>query len=264
MILTRIFAGALALALMAAPARADQFTLVTPEVGSATMANLRTFLNNVMPTLAGCFSGNAVPAVAAGNVPVAYQCWADTSAAPVVKFKIYNPTLSSWVQIYSVNTTTGVMTPSNSVTQIVCGTGLTGGGITSTGTCAIDKATAANYYAGASNKVVTTDVVYTAEVALGNSGSGTLVLDTTAFVNAAVIMTGNISGVAWTGIAGKSGTIRLAQDATGNRTIVWPSALKWTGGSAPALSTAALAQDYLNYNCISATLCQASLAKNVQ
>lgn len=38
-------------------------------------------------------------------------------------------------------------------------------------------------------------------------------------------------------------TIRLKQDATGSRTVTWNSAYKWTGGTAPTLSTAANAVD---------------------
>jgi hypothetical protein len=35
----------------------------------------------------------------------------------------------------------------------------------------------------------------------------------------------------------------LKQDGTGGRTITWPAAVKWRGGSAPVLSTAANARD---------------------
>lgn len=364
--MNRISAALLALVLLVAPARADQATLATPGVGETTMATLRTYLNAVMPTLAGCFSGVTAPAVGIGSVPIPYQCWADTSLSPVINFKVYNPTLSSWTLTYTLDLSTGAFTPnlgttaatlvtlsgaqtltnkvfncanntctvrlgsdvtgnlplsniaagsadtvlgywagtglsalsipncSNSLTYstathtLGCNTGAGTGTVSSialvngTGvsivvgsganpcvtacslTVNVDKATAGNYYAGSSNKVVTTDVIYPTELPLGNSGSGTLALDTTTFVNAAVIMTGNITTVAWVGVAGKAGTIRFAQDGTGSRTVIWPTALKWAGGSVPALSTGANVQDYLNYNCITASICQASLSKGVQ
>jgi hypothetical protein len=37
----------------------------------------------------------------------------------------------------------------------------------------------------------------------------------------------------------------ITQDATGGRTIVWPTSFKWPGGTAGALSTAANAVDLL-------------------
>lgn len=44
-------------------------------------------------------------------------------------------------------------------------------------------------------------------------------------------------------------TLRLRQDATGNRTVTWPSAtfLKWPGGAAPALTTTASRVDWLTF-----------------
>lgn len=38
---------------------------------------------------------------------------------------------------------------------------------------------------------------------------------------------------------------RLKQDATGSRTMTWPAAFDWPGGTVPALSTAANAVDLL-------------------
>ena len=37
----------------------------------------------------------------------------------------------------------------------------------------------------------------------------------------------------------------ITQDATGSRTITWPTSFKWAGGSAPTLSTAANSADLL-------------------
>ena len=38
-------------------------------------------------------------------------------------------------------------------------------------------------------------------------------------------------------------TLLLKQDATGSRTVTWPVAVKWAGGSAPTLTTAASSKD---------------------
>jgi len=52
--------------------------------------------------------------------------------------------------------------------------------------------------------------------------------------------------------AGQSLTVLLKQDATGNHTVTWDSAL-WAGGTPPTLSTAANAMDVLVFICIDNT-----------
>lgn len=49
--------------------------------------------------------------------------------------------------------------------------------------------------------------------------------------------------------AGKSGsvTLILKQDATGGRTVTWPASVKWAGGTAPTLTTAASAVDIISF-----------------
>lgn len=41
--------------------------------------------------------------------------------------------------------------------------------------------------------------------------------------------------------------VRLVQDATGGRTVTWPASVKWPGGTAPTLSTAANAIDIVSF-----------------
>lgn len=50
--------------------------------------------------------------------------------------------------------------------------------------------------------------------------------------------------------AGTSLALALTQDGTGSRTVTWPSNVKWPGGTAPTLSTAAGAVDYLQLDCV--------------
>jgi len=40
--------------------------------------------------------------------------------------------------------------------------------------------------------------------------------------------------------------LRLVQDGTGSRTVTWPASVKWPGGTAPTLSTAAGAVDIIS------------------
>jgi hypothetical protein len=57
-------------------------------------------------------------------------------------------------------------------------------------------------------------------------------------------LTGNITINAINGArAGLSYDLWLRQDATGSRTVAWPSNIKWAGGSAPTISATALYQD---------------------
>lgn len=147
---------------------------------------------------------------------------------------------------------------------VVAGLGLTGGNLLGNGTIALDKATAANYYAGASNKTPTTDVIYPTETT--TTFGATTTFDFSTFINTQVTLTANITTQTLSNvIAGKAGTIRFIQSGAGNFTTVWNSIFKFAGGSTPTLTTgSATAIDVLNYNCITTTYCQASLAKDVK
>ncbi len=61
---------------------------------------------------------------------------------------------------------------------------------------------------------------------------------------------------------GQSGSIIITQDNTGSRTCGWSNQFKWTGGTAPTLSTAASAVDRIDYLVVAADTihCVASLA----
>jgi hypothetical protein len=73
------------------------------------------------------------------------------------------------------------------------------------------------------------------------------------------LTTGNVFEITLTGdcvftfsnppASGKAGsfTLILAQDGTGSRTTTWPASVKWAGGTAPTLSTAASSVDLLAF-----------------
>ncbi|MGM4891275.1 hypothetical protein [Tardiphaga sp. 839_C3_N1_4] len=104
------FLRALPLALlMIAPARADQGTIVGPVVGPKTMAEVMTTINGALLAIQSCNSGTSAPANGPGAAPKAFQCWADTSALPVVTYKTHDGT--SWVAFGQLNTSTHVWTP---------------------------------------------------------------------------------------------------------------------------------------------------------
>jgi len=62
-------------------------------------------------------------------------------------------------------------------------------------------------------------------------------------------MTANVTSVTFSNLpaSGKAQTlmVKLTQDATGSRTMTWPSSFKWAGGTAGVLSTAANSVDVL-------------------
>lgn len=126
----------------------------------------------------------------------------------------------------------------------------------------LDAATANDFRAGTSGKVLTASAVFTTETT--TTYGTTTAFDFSTFVNTAVTLTGNITTMNVSNIkAGQAGTITFIQDSTGSRTTVWNSAFKFAGGSAPTLSTAANAVDVLTYACRTTTFCTANLLKAV-
>lgn len=55
-------------------------------------------------------------------------------------------------------------------------------------------------------------------------------------------------------VVGQRGTFYISQDGTGSRTLVFGSYYKWTGGTAPTLSTTASALDAITYHVVSSTV----------
>lgn len=175
-------------------------------------------------------------------------------------------TTGQGVRIFSDGTNYFTMrgreTNNGTVTSVTCGTGMTGGAITASGTCANDVATSSNFYSATASKMLDASVIYTSEVTV--TYGTTTTFDFNNFINGVVTLTGNITTMTFSNArAGKSGTIRFIQDGSGSKTTVWNSALKWAGGSSPTLSTAANAVDVLSYFCISSTYCIANLSKAV-
>lgn len=133
------------------------------------------------------------------------------------------------------------------------------------GTSAVlDKATAAQYRANTSDKVLTPDVAWgaAASVALAAVASAVAV-DLNLGLNFTLAMT----ATPWTlsnptnGKDGQSGKIEITQDATGTRLLAFGSNWLFAGGVDPVLSTAANARDVLYYAVLSDGKVHASLNK---
>ncbi|HET8708976.1 MAG TPA: hypothetical protein VFL85_01710 [Candidatus Saccharimonadales bacterium] len=67
-----------------------------------------------------------------------------------------------------------------------------------------------------------------------------------------VTLTGNVTFTFSGAVASTACSFGLyaKQDATGSRTVTWPASVKWAGGTAPTLSTAANALDILVFETI--------------
>jgi hypothetical protein len=82
---------------------------------------------------------------------------------------------------------------------------------------------------------------------INNAVAGSITPDATASNNFRYLVTGNVTLVTPSGPSdGQVLNFRLKQDGTGGHTIAWPSSFKFAGGTAPSLSTAANAIDFLS------------------
>ena len=84
------------------------------------------------------------------------------------------------------------------------------------------------------------------QYAAGNSGAA-LTIDWANGDTQTVTLTGNCTFTFSNPTAGHYYTLRLAQDATGSRTVTWPAAVKWPGGTVPTLTTTASRVDVITF-----------------
>ncbi len=160
------------------------------------------------------------------------------------------------------------LTGTGTVTQVICGTALTGGTISTTGTCSVDIASNGQVWAGTANKIIDARVAQTsiAPVALTISTAtftpafGAGINEEITLVHAACPCTiANPTGV----YAGLSGFLTIIQSSTGSDTIgSWGGNWKFAGGTAPTLSTTANAVDTLGYYCRTTSFCEVTLNGN--
>lgn len=102
----------------------------------------------------------------------------------------------------------------------------------------------ADLAAGNFNGIGFKQVTFNSEIANGNSGAS-FTIDWTQGDKQTITLTANCT-FTFTAPSGVSGLVlRLVQDATGSRTVTWPS-MKWAGGAAPTLTTAANSVDIVS------------------
>lgn len=93
----------------------------------------------------------------------------------------------------------------------------------------------------------TNDAYFDAEVDNGNSGAADTI-DWTAGNKQKSTLTGNCTFTFSPEPSGPCNLVlKLVQDATGSRTVTWPADVKWPGGTAPTLTTAANSIDIVSF-----------------
>jgi len=135
----------------------------------------------------------------------------------------------------------GFTTNTGDITGVTAGTGITGGGSSGGVTVNVDKATAANIRAGASNKVVTADAVEAACEPITVAGGSNWTPNWSSFITAEWNVTANRTVNNATSV--KIGTTRIVKirGSTGTaHTITWGSNYKGNVPTASVSSTAFL------------------------
>lgn len=121
--------------------------------------------------------------------------------------------------------------------------------------------TIAQYYAGVSaTTIIPPSIIYPAEVTLPPVSGGTLTIDFSTFIDAAITLGANVTTQNLVNVtAGKDGMIVFIQPASGGPyTTVWNTIFKFSG-PIPALSTAPNAIDVLSFSCRTTTFCVVTL-----
>ncbi len=152
-----------------------------------------------------------------------------------------------------------------SVSSVICGTGLTGGTITTAGTCNVDIASDPNIWGAVANKPVDAGNLNDAGKIVALTDAGTIALDLSTFVNASVTLAGNRVLASPTNTqVGRTGCIYIGQDTSPPRSLTFGANWKFSGGSAPTLTSASLAVDVLCYQVRTSSFIVGTMISNVK
>lgn len=150
-------------------------------------------------------------------------------------------------------------------TRQVTGAGLaTGGGdLTADRVITVTAAAAAAVRTGTTKaQVMTPGDTYDALAEVTLTDAATIAVDMATFINAAVTLGGNRTmGNPTNAKPGQTGRIRVIQDGTGGRTLAFASNWKREGG-APTASTAAGAEDYIDFEVVTSSKIRYAYSKN--
>jgi hypothetical protein len=116
-----------------------------------------------------------------------------------------------------------------------------------------DEATAAQIQAGTASKAVAADKLLASAAPQTLTDGATISWDMAAGFNAKVTLGGNRTlGTPTNPKAGMTYCLAVIQDATGSRTMTWPSAFDWGTTGAPTLTTTASKRDRITLFCTDA------------
>jgi hypothetical protein len=116
-------------------------------------------------------------------------------------------------------------------------------------------ASASDYRGGtATGKLLTVDQVNAAMAEVTLTDAATIAWDMATGIDFTVTLGGNRTlGNPTNTVVGRRGRIRVVQDGTGSRTLTKSSNHKTAGGAALSIASAAAAETYLYYDCVSST-----------
>lgn len=195
-------------------------------------AAFRADLNNALGAIVSQNSGATEP-----TTTYAFMMWVDTSVTPNL-LKLRNAANSGWITVGDVTATNLGLVTAAAVAAAYAplasptfsgNVALSGGNLSVTGT-------------GYSPQITLTDAATIA----WNAASGQVA---TVTLGASRIM-----GAPTNLQTGAFYSLQIVQDATGSRTLTWNSIFKFTGGTAPTLSTAANARDHIVFKYNGTTL----------
>jgi len=125
------------------------------------------------------------------------------------------------------------------------------------------EASVSDYRSNTANRILTTDIVWSAMEEVTLTDAATIAWDMSTGVDFTVTLGGNRTLGNPTNVkVGQRGRIRVVQDATGSRTLSLSSNLKTAGAAGITLTTTASATDYIDYDCVSSTVIRIALSKN--
>jgi len=230
-------------------------------------ANFRAELNTILAAAVSFNSGTTEPATM-----YAYMPWVDTGVSPAL-LKIRNGANTAWITVGDVTAANlGLLTSASAASTYLA---LAGGTLTGDLTLGAGRSVV---FEGATNDAFETTLSVTdptadrtitlpnesrtvagrdvAQTFTGGQRAGlqtltdgaSIAVDFSLANNYSVTLGGNRTLANPTNqVAGQSGSIFVAQDATGSRTLAYGTDWEFAGGSAPALSTAANAVDRIDY-----------------
>ena len=218
-----------------APQWSTPTTGTVTSVAALTLGTTGTDLSSTVAT------GTTTPVITL-NVPTASA--SNRGALSAADWTTFNGKGSGTVtsaSVVSANGFAGTVATSTTTPAITISTSITG--VLKGNATAISAATAGTDFVAPA-----TATNFTAQQYFGAStltDGATISWAVSAAQVATVTIAGNRTFGAPTGlVSGAFYSLNVIQDATGSRTITWNAVFKWTGGTAPTLSTAASAKDF--------------------